>query len=437
MELLKTLAFTLTGILSAGFAGCSDNEENIIRPVIPTGPETEPAVGEVMPGWREGYFEIHSISSGRGEANLYIYPDGTSLLIDAAGSLVTQQICDDKSAGGVTPARPGWHISSTDVIADYITHYNPRGANVDYYLNSHFHEDHMGSWPEKYDEYADFPKHPQGNFYLNGIAGLGTKIKFDKIIDRGYTLPVTMGTEDRIKDYQRFLKWTMSTNGTMYEKALPGHDDQIVMKYNPGKYPQFKTRILCASGYAWTGNGTETRRTIPVLREDITKASPDENIYSVALQIDYGNFNLYTAGDLQHEHRTGYEWMDAEEQIVPVVGEVEVMKASHHGSTNANSVNLINKLRPQTVWVNPWRTEQPGAPAVQRMVNANPDVNIFCTNIDEGSKAPLAPYADNFKCWNGHVVMRVYPDGHYMVYVLDDNDQNYKVKSIFGPYQSK
>ena len=71
------------------------------------------------------------------------------------------------------------------------------------------------------------------------------------------------------------------------------------------------------------------------------------------------------------------------------------------------------------------------------MVNANPDVNIFCTNIDEGSKAPLAPYADNFKCWNGHVVMRVYPDGHYMVYVLDDNDQNYKVKSIFGPYQSK
>lgn len=436
MKYNSTLTCSLALILSACFVSCNDNDTDTVTPAIPTGPEIEPTIGEVMPCWREGYLEVHSISSGRGEANLYIFPDGTSLLVDAAGSLVTQEICDSKNAGGVTPARPGWGIPSAQVIADYIRKFNPRGANIDYYLNSHFDEDHMGSWPEKYDEYKDFNRHPVGNFYMNGLAQLGTLVKIDKIIDRGYTLPENRGTEDRFKDYQRFLKWTITSNGTVYEKALPGHTDQVVMKYNPGAYPDFRLRILCASGYAWTGIGSETKRTIPHKREEIAKADAEENIYSVAFQLDYGNFNLYSAGDIQHEHRSGYEWTDAEAQIVPVVEKVEVMKASHHGSTNANSEAILDKLRPQTVWVNPWRTEQPGAPAVKRMVDVNPDVNIFCTNIAEGSKAPLSPYADNFKSWNGHVVIRVRPDGDYMIYILDDNDQNYKVKSIHGPYKS-
>lgn len=85
---------------------------------------------------------------------------------------------------------------------------------------------------------------------MNGIAKLGTLLNFTKIIDRGYTLPINMGTDDRIKDYQRFLKWSMDTKGLIYEVAKPGHDDQIVMRYNPSAYPDFKIRILCASGYA-------------------------------------------------------------------------------------------------------------------------------------------------------------------------------------------
>ena len=427
------------GLLTLVVASCKESETEIeqVLPEIPTGPETEPEVGAVMPGWREGYFELHSISSGRGEANFYIFPDGTSMLVDCGGSLVTQAICDAKNDGGVTPARPGWDISCAQVLASYISKFNPRGANVDYFMNSHFDEDHMGSYALKYDEYQDFPTHPVGNFLMNGLAELGTLVKFDKIIDRGYTVPINRGTEDRFKDYQRFLKWTIETQGTVYETALPGHVDQVVMKYNPDKFKNFQVRILCASGYAWSGVGQESVRTIPLAREDVKKASADENIYSIAFQLDYGDFNLYSAGDLQYEHRTGYEWTDGEAQIAPLLGEVEVMKGSHHGSSNANGEEILNALRPQTVWVNPWRTQQPGAPAVQRMVTANPDVNIFCTTMDEGSKAPLRPFADNFKSLDGHIVMRIYPDGHYMVYILDDTDMNYKVKAIFGPYQSK
>lgn len=414
--------------------GCKSDES--FTPVIIEGAAPkEVVVGEEMPLWQKGTLEIHSVSTGRGETNFYILPDGTSLLVDIAGSLVTPEICKKKGVGGVTPARPGWEVPATEVAINYIRHFNPRKENIDYYLNSHTHEDHMGSWVEKYEEYTDFPKHPQGNFYLNGIAQAGTELNIAKIIDRGYTLPINMATEDRIKDYQRFLRWAIDTKGLVYEVARPGHDDQIVMRYNPSAYPDFKIRILCASGYVWTGTGTETRRTIPMERSVIEAAKPDENIFSVAFQLDFGKFNLFSAGDLQWEYKgESNAWQNADAPLLPILQKVEVMKASHHGSTNANSEELVNVLSPDVVWVNPWRTEQPGIPCMRRFKAINPDVNVFTTNICPESRPALDEVADRFLSWNGHIVIRVYPDGKYYVYILDDNDQNYIVKSIHGPY---
>lgn len=427
--------FGLIAACALLFGACSENENTPI--VIEGGPAVEPQVGDVYPLWHEGTLEVHSISTGRGECNLYILPDGTTLLVDAAGSLVTEEYCASKGIGTVTPPRPSASVSGSEVIANYIRHFNPRGNNVDYYLNSHSHEDHMGSWVEKYDYTQGWEKHPQGNFYVNGLAKLGTDLTFAKIIDRGLTLPINQCLEDRIRDYQRFLKWTMDTKGTVYEAAKVGSNTQIGLKYNPSKYPEFEIRILCASGYAWTGDGENTTRTIPLIKSQITAQNPDENIFSVAFMLNYGKFNLFTAGDLQWEANNNAPWLNADQGILPVVSEVEVMKASHHGSTNANSVELVDKLNPQVVWVNPWRSEQPGYPCVKRFVDRNPDVDIFTTNIVESSKAPLSSVSDNFKSWNGHIVIRVQHDGSYMVYVLDDNDESYRVKSIHGPYRSR
>ncbi len=37
----------------------------------------------------------------------------------------------------------------------------------------------------------------------------------------------------------------------------------------------------------------------------------------------------------------------------------------------------------------------------------------------------------------GHVVIRVEPGGDsYHVFILDDSDESFKVKAVFGPYQS-
>ena len=39
--------------------------------------------GPLLPDWREGYLDIHTIATGRGDACLIIMPDGTTMMIDA------------------------------------------------------------------------------------------------------------------------------------------------------------------------------------------------------------------------------------------------------------------------------------------------------------------------------------------------------------------
>jgi len=41
------------------------------------------STGEPLPQWTPGTLDIHQISTGRGNAALFILPDGTTLLVDA------------------------------------------------------------------------------------------------------------------------------------------------------------------------------------------------------------------------------------------------------------------------------------------------------------------------------------------------------------------
>ncbi len=39
--------------------------------------------GDALPAWSKGYFYIHHISTGRGNSTYLVFPDGTTMLIDA------------------------------------------------------------------------------------------------------------------------------------------------------------------------------------------------------------------------------------------------------------------------------------------------------------------------------------------------------------------
>ena len=46
--------------------------------------------------------------------------------------------------------------------------------------------------------------------------------------------------------------------------------------------------------------------------------------------------------------------------------------------------------------------------------------------------------ADKITAYNGHIVLRVAPGGgEFYIYMLDDSDFEYRVKSIHGPYKSR
>lgn len=415
--------------------------------VTPTDDLFAAKVGEVLPAWTEGTLDVHSISTGRGESYLYIFPDGTTLLVDAAGALLTTELCAQQGIAGPLDFKPNGNISSAKVIADYVQHFNPNGKVVDYWMNSHFDTDHMGNFPETYAAIsslsASIQKHPEGGFYLNGINELGTLLDFKKVIDRGYTTPINRSTEARFKDYIKFLDWTKKTKGTVYEEAKVGHADQVVMTHNPSKYSDFNVRILCGGGKYWTGTGENWKANYPTTANGapdvatIKATDPKENVYSVGFMLSYGKFDLFTAGDLQYNGRTATPWFDSEKPLIPVVKQVEVMKACHHGTSNTNSPELLKVLAPSTLLISPWRTVQPNPETLARFKAANQFVNMFTTGIESQNKTLLNDVSGNMKSWGGHIVVRVAPNGEYKVYVLDDNNQQYKVKSIHGKYFSK
>lgn len=394
----------------------------------------DPEVGDNLNAWTAGDLEIHFISTGRGESTLYIFPDGTSMLIDCGGSLATKAICDARGIEGPTEWKPSDTTPCEKVIADYIKKVNPNKDKVDYFLLSHFDEDHMGKYPPAYPETANMPMHEAG-FYMNGIGELSTYIKFNKIIDRGYKLPVDRSNETRFKDYIKVLNWNKTANGTQYEVAKPGSNTQIAMVHDPSKYKNFSVRILCGSGYVWTGQGEETRRTAPDY-DAIVARNPAENVWSVGLAINFGAFNMFTAGDLQYNDRTKYPWMDVESPLIPVLNPVEVMKADHHGTSNTNCPELLNKLKPANVVFTPWRDVQPNAATVKNMKTSNSMVNFFSTGTVASKRTELSGYADSFRAWDGHIAIRIKPDGKYTFYVLEDRDMNRKINAIYGPYKS-
>ena len=407
------------------------------KPAEPNGKPDEgkdepenPLIGEVLPDWEEGYLDIHAINTGRGESTLLIFPDGTSMLIDAAGSLI------DANDPIPPPAqKPNMHVSPGTVIANYTKHFIAAASNkLDYLMLSHFDPDHMGSYA------SSLPMNGSGAFRMSGVTEVGAKVPFDRLIDRGYpdyNYPRNLKTNSRISNYMDFIDWAESNYNATAEQFIPGSNDQIVLAHNPGAYPEFKVQNLLANGVVWTGSGTATRNTFPDAAT-LVAGDASENIFSIAFVLSYGNFDYFTGGDMQYNGRSTYGWKDIEAALLGVAPKVDVMKANHHGTSNCNSDLLLQQLKPHTVVAHVWRDVHPNPTTIGRMFAADSDAQIFTTNMTDPNRSRLAEFIAQMKGTQGHIVVRVSPGGdEYMVYVLDDNDQGYNVKSVYGPYQSK
>lgn len=445
--------------------GCSSNESQSFL-IRPDGGEeggddsaTEIEIGKTIPAWQEGVMDIHFINTTTGESVFVIFPDGTQMLIDAASSSVTTNSNGNTTNTGI---RSRWDPTLTStrgsqIIADYIRKCMAWTGNstIDYAVLTHFYNDHFGGYN------TSLPKSSNSDTYsLIGYAEIFDNFKIGTLLDRGYpdyNYPFDMATmadnASSCNNYINAVKWNVANK--KFEAAIfkAGANNQIVQKYNSAKYPTAKVQNVAVNGEIWTGSGTATKKTFPELSEisyknskDITASDncPPENITSCVMKVSYGNFDFFAGGDLQYNGRSSYAWKDAELPCAKAVGQVEVMKADHHGVTNTNQADALKALNPQTIVINSWVDCHPRTDILNSMETTLPACDIFITNFWQGDRPSgvddrvTAEEAARVKGYDGHIVVRVTDGGNkYRVMTTTDSDGAMTVKAVSGPYTSR
>lgn len=399
------------------------------------GDQKSPEIGKVLPDWQEGYLDIDAINTGRGESMFYILPDGTTMLVDAAGSPISPS-----NSIPPPPQKPNANVTPGQAIIDFVHHFMPAdNQKLNYILLSHFHRDHMGGPSADVSR----PDAPEGDFEMSGVTEVGAKVPFDKIVDRGYPdydYPSTLLEDEspHMANYLKFLEWVTKKKGSKAEQFKVGSNTQFALKNNPSKYQHFEIRNIVGNGRVWSGTGSTSINTFPEDRSEVEAANPNENIFSTGFHLSYGKFDYFSAGDMQYNGKSTDSWKDIETPVSKVLDAVDVLKADHHGTSNTNGEAYVNKLRPQVLVCNVWREVQPNPETIARFFNANDTCKIFLTNLSSTNKGRLGNLAPRLKSFGGHIVVRVLPGGdQYKIYVLDDANESYTVQQVYGPYDSK
>ncbi|MGV8136709.1 MAG: ComEC/Rec2 family competence protein [Mangrovibacterium sp.] len=389
---------------------------------------SQPKVGEEFPLWTEGYLDIHHINTGKGESVFFLLPDGTTMLVDAGATARPKpRVTDPRPDGSRTPGE--W-------ISRYILHFlgNQPEKKLDYVLLTHFHDDHMG------ELYPGLKTSSNGDYVLTGITEVGENIPFVRIVDRNwpdYNWPEPLKS-GYIQNYIRFVRWQAENRGLKAEQFQVGENDQFTLLRNRAKYPGFEIRNLAANGHVWTGYGKNERNHFPAM-EDLSPAEyPGENQLSIAFRLSYGKFDYFNGGDLT----TGAPgtWQDIETPVGLAAGPVDVCEVNHHAYYDAMGVSFIQAVRPRVFIIQSWAPSHPSPSVISRMMSSwtypGPR-DIFSTNMMEETWTVIGSRIDDMKSRQGHIVIRVNPGGdNYMIYILDDAHENFKVKAIHGPYSS-
>ena len=375
-----------------------------------------------LPAWRKGELDIHFINSGRGECTFFILPDGTTLVVDC-GEIPE----NPASRWPQVDRKPLSGESAHEVDARYIRHFHPGGpkARLDYMLITHFHIDHLGETAS------------------SGVVAFYDLLPFDRLIDRGYpdydaALAIASRT-GKIGTYVDFVRDKVANSGLKAERFELGRTDQIALLHAPEKYPGFQIFNYARDGKIWQG-GKE------VDLYDGNKVA--ENGASCCFLLRYGDFSFLSCGDAGANSKV-------EIPLAREIGhEIVAMKANHHFSWNTHAPETMEILRPQVIVGQNFMAHQPWIPVLEGIWKASPRTRIYSTNMcpvnfqkedvvrakeDHGGSGitdeRYAAARGKMASCNGHVVIRVAPDGKsYSVFVLEDEDFSYRIRQIDGPF---
>ena len=381
---------------------------------------------EALPPWSRGMLDIHQISTGRGNAAFFRFPDGTTLLVDAGAAANGMELALTEPRPNATRTPGAW-------IARYVTNaMAPDAPRLDYALLTHFHPDHMGSVT------AASAASKSGAYQLTGITEVGELIPIGTLIDRGTSF-LPPPDDAMWKNYQAFL----AERQINHETIRVGRADQIVLRHDAAAFPSFEVRNVAANGIVWTGKGNETRTIFPPLDSiKVAEDRPNENMCSIGLRIRYGKFDFFTGGDMPGiPDAGGPEWHSVETAVANAIGPTDVHVVNHHGSISPASAYFLSTLRSPVMILPAWSPTHPSQDSLKRMLTMRlypGPHDVFAVTMREPAKASIGARVDQMKATHGHIVVRVDPGGeHYKVFVLDDTSESAPVVAVFGPYTAQ
>lgn len=407
-------------------------------------------VGEPLPAWQKGYLDLHHINTGRGSAAFYIFPDGTTMLLDAGERFPSG---DRMVKGRHTETIPDSSKKPYQWIVHYIKQVAPpsNDRSIDYGLITHFHDDHFGAW------YPTAPASASNKFALSGITGVNELLPLHLLFDRGYpayNYPYDMkrsakpytggeaGMEHTLYNYFQFIE-ERKKQGMRMAALTAGSNKQIVLLKEAKAFPSFFVQNVKANQWIWSGKDSGIIEHFPPVDTANRNTAPDENSLSLAITINYGAFTYYTGGDNPGNVFTGDNPLrDVETPIAKAIGEVDIATMDHHGNRDAVNEFMIKTFRP-SVWIGQtWSADHPGHEVLLRIMNPHiykGSRDLFATNMLEANKLVIGPLIDrSYKSQQGHIVVRVLPGGaSYYIIILDDSIVTMPVKAVFGPYASK
>ena len=377
-----------------------------------------------LDAWTPGILDIHHISTGRGNATLFIFPEGTTLLVDAGAA----------SDGADTAPHPDGSRTPGDWIARYVKRHLPSGnGEIDYGLITHFHGDHYGQ------VLPDSPMDRTRTYRLTGITEVAEAIPIHTLLDRGwpdYAYPVPL-LDETIANYRLFVKARLE-HGMGVERFRPGSTTQIHLRHNATRYPTFTVRNIIGDGELWTGQDEKTRQLFPKIETLAPTDLPTENMCSLGIRLQYGSFRYFTGGDLPGTADPGFPaWHSLEPAIASVIGPVDVHLVNQHGSMGEESEAFLRELKSTVLVVPSWAPSHPAPDVLKRIINSRLPPSpryVFATDLRESARIVIGQRATQLAGPPGHIVIRVEPSGRYRVFVLENQDERDLVVASRGPF---
>jgi beta-lactamase superfamily II metal-dependent hydrolase len=387
-----------------------------------------PAVGQTWPGWEPGEFQVHFIYTGVCESMFYIFPDGTSMLLD----------CGDHPACNrgelAVPILPDQSRHAGEWIARYVARVNPNQQDVDYMMVSHFHADHTGgeTW------HAGETSGRGEDYYLSGFAQAAETLHFGTCVDRGwpdYDDPIPLAGPE-LDNMRKLYAWLQKKGDVRFEKFRVGELDQIAMKRDGARYADaFGIRNVCGNGRIALVDGG-----IRDLYAGFEGQWLNENAMSLGMVMNYGPFRFFTGGDFSDEAPAlqGRPRVEIENELGPQVGPVDVCKINHHGH-NSMPEGFVKAVRARVYVGCVWDQLHNLDPVMARLGDPDlyPGERLVCPGIMPAERRAV----DSGKPWmatvppaayeGGHVVLNVTNGGErYSITYLSAADESMQIRAV-------